>query len=136
MGIMEWSEATRCVCGSGVPYNRCCGPVHDGRTDPPTAERLMRARFAAYALTDEAYLLDSWHQSTRPPGVMFDPGLRWISLEILDTEGGGLLDEDGAVEFIARYRRDSREGSLQERSRFVRVNRRWTYVDAADADLT
>jgi SEC-C motif-containing protein len=96
----------------------------------------MRARFAAYALADDAYLLNSWHPSTRPPGVTFDPELRWLGLEILDTEGGGLLDNDGEVEFIARYRRDSREGSLQERSRFVRANRRWTYLDAADADLT
>ena len=133
---MASSEATRCTCGSGVPYDRCCGPIHDGRTDPPTAERLVRARFAAYARADDAYLLSSWHPSTRPPGVTFDPELQWTSLEILDTEGGGLLDGEGAVEFIARYRRDSREGSLQERSRFVRVNRRWTYVDAADADLT
>lgn len=133
---MEASEATRCVCGSGVPYDRCCGPLHNGRADPPTAERLMRARFAAYALADEEFLLNSWHPSTRPPGVTFDPELRWIRLEILDTEGGGLLDNEGAVEFIARYRRDSREGSLHERSRFVRANRRWMYVDPADADLT
>lgn len=96
----------------------------------------MRARFAAYALADDAYLLQSWHPSTRPPSVTFDPELRWISLEILDSEHGGLFDDEGAVEFIARYRRDSREGSLHERSRFVRANRRWMYLDAADAVMT
>lgn len=96
----------------------------------------MRARFAAYALANDVYLLDSWHPSTRPAKVTFDPRVRWISLEILDTDGGGLLSDQGTVEFIARYQRDSHDGSLQERSRFVRVNRRWVYLNAADADLT
>lgn len=38
--------------------------------------------------------------------------------------------------FIAHYQRGSHDGSLQERSRVVRENRRWTYVDAAEADLS
>ena len=96
----------------------------------------MWARFSAFALAHEAYLLGSWHPSTRPRCVMFDHELRWITLEILETEGGGLLDDDGTVEFIARFEQAGRDGSLQERSRFVRLNRQWVYVDAAEARLS
>ena len=51
----------------------------------------MRSRFSAYALEDAAYLLASWHPSTRPPTVPLDPSLRWTRLQVLSATGG-LLD--------------------------------------------
>ena len=125
-----------CVCGSGVAYDSCCGPLHDDRAEAPTAVRLMRARYAAFVLADEVYLLKSWHPSTRPTNVSFDADLHWIGLDVLQTEGGGLLDDNGTVEFIARFQRNTQAGALQERSRFVRMNRQWMYIDAAEADLS
>ena len=96
----------------------------------------MRARFAAYAIGDEGYLLRSWHPSSRPPTITFDPDMRWERLEILETAGGGIADEDGTVEFIAHYERGHQDGALHELSRFVRSERRWVYLAAVDADLS
>ena len=89
----------------------------------------MRARYSAFALGQERFLRDSWHVSTRPAGSLLDPGLTWTGLAVTDRAGGGLLEQDGTVEFTARYRRpDGSTGRLAERSRFVRDRGAWRYL--------
>ncbi len=53
----------------------------------------------------------------------------WKSLEVVDTTGGTAFDNHGTVEFIARFIRDGLPLELEERSRFVRVDGTWFYVD-------
>lgn len=89
----------------------------------------MRSRYTAFAQGDVAHLLRSWHPSTRPAGLELDPGVRWLRLDILARERGGPFDTDGFVEFEAIHREDGRRGVLHERSRFVREDGRWLYVD-------
>jgi SEC-C motif-containing protein len=84
----------------------------------------MRARFSAFAVQDEPYLLDTWHPSTRPAILQLDPLQRWVRLDVLATERGALLDTEGTVEFEARYE----GGVLHEVSRFVRHEWRWVYL--------
>lgn len=96
----------------------------------------MRSRYTAFALGDEAHLLRSWHASTRPTSVQLVPGQRWTGLEVLATVAGGLLDQEGEVEFRAHYERRGRPGVLHELSRFVRDDAgRWVYLGAVDAEL-
>jgi SEC-C motif-containing protein len=118
----------RCPCGLGPPYEACCAPLHGLDVAAPTAERVMRARYSAFALEDDRYLLASWHPSTRPGSVGFDPAQRWTGLEVLATTSGGLLDAEGTVEFRARFEQGGRPGELHEVSRFVRDAGRWAYV--------
>lgn len=124
------SSNANCVCGLPAPYDDCCGRFHRGDATAPTAERLMRSRFSAFGVGDEAYLLRTWHPSTRPPLIDFDPALRWQRLEILRTSGGGLLDTEGTVHFRAHYVRRKRPGHLEENSRFVLHDGAWLYVTA------
>ncbi|WP_433341536.1 YchJ family protein [Micromonospora sp. CA-111912] len=119
-----------CPCGNSQPYPECCGRLHRGETDPATAEALMRSRFSAFAIGDAAYLLRSWHSSTRPERLRLDPGQRWTRLEILGTEQGGLFDSAGTVAFRAHHREGGRPGTLTEHSRFTREDGRWVYLDA------
>jgi SEC-C motif-containing protein len=119
-----------CPCGAGPAYEDCCGALHQGRAVAATAEALMRSRFTAYAVGDTGYLLRTWHTSTLPARLTLDPGQRWTRLDILDTERGGLFDTTGVVEFRAHYRESGRPGELQERSRFVRQDGHWVYLDA------
>lgn len=89
----------------------------------------MRSRYTAYVLGREAYLLATWHPSTRPAGLQLDaePRPRWIGLTVKRHEA---LDADHArVEFVARYKVNGRAFRLQENSRFVREGGRWFYVD-------
>lgn len=96
---------------------------------PRTAEELMRSRFAAFRDGDVAWLLDTWHLSTRPATLELDDRTVWRGLQIVDTVAGGADDADGIVEFRATYLADGAHGVLRERSRFVREDGRWLYVD-------
>lgn len=92
----------------------------------------MRSRYSAFAVRDADYLLRTWHPSTRPDGLDLDDDTEWLRLTILDTTGGGLLDDEGTVEFIAQYRTADGRGRQHELSRFSRVDRQWVYLDAVD----
>jgi SEC-C motif-containing protein len=122
----------RCPCLSGNPYDECCGPLHAG-APAPTAERLMRSRFSAFALGLPGYLLDSWHPSTRPASLDLDPEQRWTRLDILSTRSGGPFDSSGTVAFRAWWRSGTERGTLEETSEFVRESGRWYYVDGVVA---
>lgn len=123
-------ETQPCPCGGGMPYADCCAPVHGGTSTAATAEALMRSRYSAFAVGDADYLLRSWHSSTRPARLRLDPGTRWTRLEVVGTDRGSLFDTTGTVAFRAHYREAGRAGTLEERSRFVREDGRWVYLDA------
>jgi SEC-C motif-containing protein len=119
----------RCPCGTGLPYAECCGRLHDGTATAATAEQLMRSRYSAFAVGDPAYLLATWHPTTRPGALDLDPDVRWTGLEVLGTTGGGLLAAEGTVEFRAAYLVDGAPGAQHESSRFVRDDGQWRYLD-------
>ena len=119
----------RCPCGTGLPYAECCGRLHDGSATAATAEQLMRSRYSAFAVGDPAYLLATWHPSTRPPSLELDPTVRWTGLDVLATTGGGLLSREGTVEFRSWYCHGGETGSQHEASRFTRVDGAWRYLD-------
>jgi SEC-C motif-containing protein len=125
-----------CPCGRLGPgkkplsFAQCCGRYvgHFNDTPAPDAESLMRSRYTAHVLCDARYVLDTWYVATRPDvNVEFEPGTKWLGLEVRDHR---VIDVDHAqVEFIARYRVAGRGVRLHERSRFVREDGRWYYVD-------
>lgn len=116
----------RCPCGTGLPYEACCGPFHDGAA-APTAEQLMRSRYSAFARALSSYLLDTWHSTTRPRRLVLDPEQEWLGLVVLEARGG-FLDAEGVVEFRATWRQRGVTEVLHERSRFVREDGRWVYL--------
>lgn len=120
-------DQNACPCGSGKPYAQCCGPWHAG-TAAPTAEKLMRSRYAAFVLADVDYLLLTWHPSTRPAELVLDPKLHWLGLDVRRSAGGS-EDSTGEVEFVVRCKLNGKAGRLHEVSRFVREDGRWYYVD-------
>ncbi|MFC8079345.1 YchJ family protein [Streptomyces sp. NPDC057307] len=122
-------DASPCLCGLPASYGDCCGRFHSGTAGAPTAERLMRARYSAFAVGNEPYLLSSWHPATRPSRVDLDPAMRWAGLEILATTEGSAFHTTGTVTFRARYARRGEEGALHERSRFERHEGAWVYVE-------
>ncbi|GGL04772.1 SEC-C motif-containing protein [Curtobacterium luteum] len=122
------ADTDRCPCLSGNPYGECCGPLHAG-APAPTAERLMRSRFTAFALGLPEYLLATWHHSTRPTSLELDTAQRWTRLDVIGTRAGGPFDTEGTVAFRAWWRSDTERGVLEETSTFVREGGRWSYVD-------
>jgi SEC-C motif-containing protein len=94
----------------------------------------MRSRYSAYVVRDIAYLLRSWHPSTRPDKI--DPVAipAWYELIIIHTEKGQETDNEGVVEFQAAAFSQKSILSLHEVSRFVKENNQWFYVDGEIKD--
>lgn len=85
----------------------------------------MRSRYVAYCLDEEQYLLESWHESTRPASVKADPPVQWIRLKIVDA-----ASRDDQVEFVATFRVNGKAHKLKEKSRFLFDGGAWFYLDA------
>ncbi|MFV5992180.1 YchJ family protein [Streptomyces sp. NPDC056231] len=128
------TPASPCPCGLPATYADCCGRLHAGTAAAPTCEALMRSRYTAFVVQDAAYLLRTWHPDTRPSVVDFDPGMRWVRLEILDTTDGSAFHTTGTVTFRAHYTDHGRPDSLHEKSRFVRHEGAWVYAAAVFID--
>ena len=119
----------RCPCGSGLTFGDCCGPILAGGRVAATPEALMRSRFTAFAVGDTDHLLASWHPDTRPKSLALDDQTRWYRLDVESTSGGTPFEKTGEVGFTAYYRVEKQRGTLRERSRFVRVDGAWFYLD-------
>jgi SEC-C motif domain protein len=122
---------TLCPCGTGRDHAACCGRYHAGEA-APDAEALMRSRYSAYVLGDAGYLRATWHPDTRPDELGLDapgaPRTTWLGLSVKDHKVTG--PDTAEVEFVARYRIGGGSAvRMQERSRFVRIEGRWYYVD-------
>jgi SEC-C motif-containing protein len=114
-----------------LAYGDCCARyVEHFDTQPaPDAESLMRSRYTAFVRELGPYLQATWDAAHRPAEIDFDPGTRWLGLEVRAHQ---VMDADHAeVEFVARYRETGgRAHRIHERSRFTRhSDGRWYYVD-------
>lgn len=117
-----------CPCESKKPYKNCCQIYHAGAF-APNAEALMRSRYSAYVFGLESYLLQTWHESTRPKSLNLaeDKGLKWLGLSVKHTQNTS--DDSAVVEFVARYKVGGKAERLHEVSQFKLVDDRWFYVD-------
>ncbi len=133
-------DQSPCPCGRRdrrhlpIAFALCCGRyLGDFNGLPaPDAESLMRSRYTAFVRERADYLLATWHPSTRPASLDFEPDARWLGL---DVRSRSVSDADHAeVEFVARQRLGGAAATrLHERSRFVRElqgdQQRWYYLD-------
>lgn len=125
-----------CPCGSGRAFDECCGPFLSGAAAAPTPEALMRSRYTAYAVGDDAYVLATWDEATRP-AVLFEEGEArptWILLRVTDAKPVAEGADTGEVTFTATARTSQGAMRLSERSLFQRKDGRWLYVRALEPD--
>lgn len=116
-----------CPCGRGPTIETCCGRYLGTGVPVPDAESLMRSRYTAFVRGHATHLLATWHASHRPASLELDSGVKWLGLEV---KRHTLVDGSHAeVEFVARSRLQGRGQRLHERSRFVREDGVWFYVD-------
>jgi SEC-C motif-containing protein len=121
-----------CPCGSGRPYNECCEPYITGVQKPPTAEALMRSRYAAYAEHAIDYIVKTYVQEGKESIDIketrsWSENSRWLGLKILSVTKGGTADTTGVVEFEASYERDGLRDIHHERAKFKKIDDRWFY---------
>jgi SEC-C motif domain protein len=94
----------------------------------------MRSRFTAYAMGRADYLAATTSAAEREKLDVEDlarycKAVKCISLRVLETEAGGPEDETGIVVFHAKLLINGRRMLHREKSRFVREEGRWVYVD-------
>ena len=123
-----------CYCGSGVAYESCCGPIHEGRVKAETAEQLMRARYSAFGANQAEFLHQSLHPDHRHDHDVqatrrWAENSQWLGLQIVKVQGGGESDEEGSVEFIATYKEQGMVRPHHEISRFLKHDGAWYFVD-------
>ncbi len=124
-----------CPCGSGAAFEKCCQPFLLNARSAPTPSALMRSRYSAYVMKDADYLVETWHPDCQPTRwrTSLQEGFantEWLGLNVIAQQEGKNSDE-GYVEFAARFQEAGAEDThlVHERSRFLRMNERWYYID-------
>ena len=119
----------KCYCGTSKAFKECCEIYINGIQKAPTAEALMRSRYAAYASHNADYLVAKTHVSQRKHHSKKDildwaTANNWLRLEILKTT-------ENTVEFKAYYLNGEQQQSYihHEKSTFIFENESWFYVD-------
>ncbi len=119
-----------CPCGSNIPFSTCCKPIFADHAKAKTAEQLMRSRYTAFTMDENAYLLSSWAKETRPEKMdTKETPVQWIGLDVESSEKGEITDSEGTVTFIAHFIVTSRLCHLREKSRFIKEDNKWFYLD-------
>ncbi|WP_123329507.1 YchJ family protein [Erwinia sp. JUb26] len=122
-----------CPCGSGMQYSLCCESYLKGASLPATPEVLMRSRYCAYVKRNTRYLIESWHPSCHAERFTDSieesyAATEWQGLNVISSEI--MADSaQGYVTFFARFTENQRESFIHERSRFLREEQRWYYID-------
>ena len=120
-----------CPCGSGRSYDACCQPIIAG-APAPTAEALMRSRYSAYVKHEYEHLGRSLSAEQKKDfsaeeTKRWSEQSEWLGLKILRAEKGGPSDQEGLVEFAARYRTQGEEQEHVETALFGREGG-WVYA--------
>ena len=96
----------------------------------------MRSRYTAYVKGNIDYILDTHHPEgrkniSRKDTEKWAKNSEWLGLEILQVSHGKDLDDEGSVEFIAKYRSQNRDiVTHHELSQFEKMDGRWYFKDA------
>jgi len=125
---------SNCPCGSGRTLDQCCGPYLAGTANAPTPEALMRSRYSAFATVNVDHLERTLLPETRgdfnrEETEQWARSSEWTGLEVRSTSGGREDDDEGFVEFVARFNMDGKAHIHHETGRFARQDGQWYYVD-------
>lgn len=119
---------SNCYCGNSIPFQDCCEPYIKGIDNAPTAEKLMRSRYSAFATGAADYLVNTTHISKRrlhnkKDILDWSQANKWLKLEVLAST-------ENTVTFKAYYLDENLKAQVHyEHSTFKFENNRWFYVD-------
>ena len=138
---MKFSANDNCPCGSLIKYKKCCKPFHENIKTPITALELMKSRYCAYSLEKSEYIILTTHQNNRDFNtdtkvwnndiLDFSKNTKFEKLEILEFIDG---QTESFVTFKANITQNKQDVSFVEKSRFVKENGKWQYIDGQFID--
>ena len=127
-GEVRTTAGPMCPCSSGCALIDCCGRYIASALAAPDAVSLMRSRYNAFTVRNEAYLLATWYPSVRPDSLALPENQKWLGLDVRAHSVDPNNPNRATVEFVARSRIDGRGIRLHELSSFVREAGRWYYL--------
>jgi SEC-C motif-containing protein len=133
-----------CPCCSEQSFETCCKPLISCEQMANSAESLMRSRYTAYCQRAIDYIFATYATTARV-GLTKQSIAQWansvtfVRLQILDTQSD---NDEGFVEFSAHYFSQNTEKNLKdnvlhklhEKSRFIREDNQWCYIDGTITD--
>ena len=138
---MKFSANDNCPCGSLIKYKKCCKPFHEDIKTPINALELMKSRYCAYAIEKSEYIILTTHQNNRDFNtdtkawnndiLDFSKNTKFEKLEILEFIDG---QTESFVTFKANITQNKQDVSFVEKSRFVKENGKWQYIDGQFID--
>ena len=133
---MKFSANDNCPCGSLIKYKKCCKPFHEDIKTPINALELMKSRYCAYAIEKSEYIILTTHQNNRDLNtdtkawnndiLDFSRNTKFEKLEILEFIDG---QTESFVTFKANITQNKQDVSFIEKSRFIKENGKWQYID-------
>ncbi|WP_114765322.1 YchJ family protein [Vibrio rhodolitus] len=123
---------SQCPCGSASAYHDCCQPIHHDHANAITPEQLMRARYSAHVLGLVDFVVATYHPSCdaeqQREEIADSVNSDWSHLEVTESDYSPDNDE-GFVTFKAYFNEEQKQYCLEERSRFIREQGLWFYID-------
>lgn len=124
--MLELKASQLCLCGSNQEYQKCCGKFIEGTQAAETPEQLMCSRYCAYQIKNENYLLNTWHQSTKPESLdLAEDSTDWKKLKVISAS-------ENKVHFVAYFTQNTLNKekiyALTEESNFIK-DKNWFYLD-------
>ncbi len=131
MVLKKIGKNTLCPCGSGQKYKKCCYIYHQGAL-AKDALSLMKSRYSAYAVGDVNYIIKTTHPSNsdyledtklwKKQIKDFCNSVSFDNLEILEFI-------DGKNEAFVTFRATLSGKFMVEKSRFLKINSSWLYIE-------
>lgn len=134
--ILKFSANNICPCGSLIKYKKCCKSLHEHIKFPKDALELMKSRYSAFALEKSEYIIFTTHVDNmdfkedknlwNKEILDFCKNTKFIKLEIID-----FIDNktESFVTFKANLIQNNEDVSFIEKSRFLKIDEKWLYVD-------
>ena len=117
---MKRSINSKCPCGSGKKYKKCCRIFHKGAY-PKDILSLMKSRYSAFAMQEIDYIIKtSLYQNNKQELLEFSRNCEFKKLEIIEVK-------DNFVIFKAFIECGGVDNSFCEKSYFKKVDGKWKY---------
>lgn len=127
-----------CPCGSTKTYAQCCQAIHDNHANATYPEQVMRARYTAHELKLVNFVVNTYHPSCNATDeidmIANSVNIEWCRLDVISASEPEPDANVGFVEFKAYLLDDGIEHCMHERSRFIKENGLWYYMDGIALD--
>lgn len=122
---------SQCVCGSGLEFDQCCGPILAGQSPALSAEALLRARYCAFCAGNMEFLTATLaperHEEFERAEV--EASSRSVKAQFVEIRRVTDQGDVAEIDYVAYFRINNQPHAHHEIGHFRRDDGVWLYVD-------